>query len=153
MLFSSLLIVFFVAIDQVSKYFIEDFFLRQSEIQTLDLIPGLIEFRYSQNTGIAFSLFNNQADLLTVINTIVIGIILFFFYKQKHNSELSKLGYILIIAGGLGNLLDRYFRSYVVDFINPTFMDFAIFNIADCFLNIGVVLIVWEMLFNAKQRA
>jgi signal peptidase II len=153
MLLSSLLIVFLVAVDQISKFFVEDFFLKQSELQAFDLIPGFIECRYSQNTGIAFSLFDNQADLLTLINTVVIAAIIFFFYKSQQKLNISKLGYIFIIGGGLGNLIDRYFRSYVVDFINPTFVDFAIFNLADCFLNIGVLLIIWEMLFNASKRA
>ena len=67
--------------------------------------------------------------------------------------KLEKIAFVFIIAGGFGNLLDRYLKGYVVDFINPLFIDFAIFNVADIFLNIGVFLIIIEVLFARKSRA
>ncbi len=142
-----ILILSLIALDQYSKYWIES-----SGISQIDLMPGFIELKYSQNTGIAFSLFDNHPLILTLLNSLIILIFIIYFIKN-HSHLLSKnLPAILIIAGGLGNLIDRYTKGYVIDFINPTFIDFAIFNLADCFLNIGVFLLVLEYGFNAKSR-
>ena len=89
---------------------------------------------------------------MTVINSVIIVTFLVFFLKNHHESLFANLPSILIIAGGLGNLIDRYIKGYVVDFINPSFIDFAIFNLADTFLNIGVALFIMEIIFNAKPR-
>ncbi len=147
MFVSFFLISIFVCLDQYSKFLVE------TKYQVpFDLIPGFIELRYSQNTGIAFSLFDSYPLLLTVINSVIIVTFLVFFLKNHHESLFANLPSILIIAGGLGNLIDRYIKGYVVDFINPSFIDFAIFNLADTFLNIGVALFIMEIIFNAKPR-
>jgi signal peptidase II len=115
-------------------------------------MPGFIELKYSQNTGIAFSLFDNHPLILTLLNSLIILIFIIYFIKNHSHLLFKNLPAILIIAGGLGNLIDRYTKGYVIDFINPTFIDFAIFNLADCFLNMGVFLLVLEYGFNAKSR-
>lgn len=142
-----ILILSLIALDQYSKYWIES-----SGASQIDLIPGFIELKYSQNTGIAFSLFDNHPLVLTLVNSLIILIFIIYFIKSQSHLLSKNLPAILIIAGGLGNLIDRYTKGYVIDFINPTFIDFAIFNLADCFLNIGVFLLVLEYGFNAKSR-
>lgn len=142
-----ILILSLIALDQYSKYWIES-----SGVSQIDLIPGFIELKYSQNTGIAFSLFDNHPLVLTLVNSLIILIFIIYFIKSQSHLLSKNLPAILIIAGGLGNLIDRYTKGYVIDFINPTFIDFAIFNLADCFLNIGVFLLVLEYGFNAKSR-
>lgn len=148
MIISFTLILILLGVDQYSKFLVEDSFQ-----EPIDLITGFLEIHYSQNTGIAFSLFENFPLVLTIINTIIIMVFIIFFVKNHSSSILINLPAILIIAGGLGNLLDRYIKGYVVDFINPTFIDFAIFNLADCFLNIGVFLLIMEIVFNAKRKS
>lgn len=147
MYISLILILSLIALDQYSKYWIES-----SGISQIDLIPGFIELKYSQNTGVAFSLFDNHPLILTIVNSLIIVVFIIYFIKNYSPSIYKNLPAILIIAGGLGNLIDRYTKGYVIDFINPTFVDFAIFNLADCFLNIGVFLLVLEYGFNAKSR-
>ena len=147
MYISLILILSLIALDQYTKYWIES-----SGISQIDLIPGFIELKYSQNTGVAFSLFDNHPLILTIVNSLIIVVFIIYFIKNYSPSIYKNLPAILIIAGGLGNLIDRYTKGYVIDFINPTFVDFAIFNLADCFLNIGVFLLVLEYGFNAKSR-
>jgi signal peptidase II len=144
---SFLLVSILIGIDQYSKFIVETKFQ-----ESFDLIPSLIEIRYSQNTGIAFSLFESYPLFLTILNTIIILGFVIFFVKIHSASFWVNLPALLIIAGGMGNLIDRYLKGYVVDFINPTFINFAIFNLADCFLNIGVFLFILEIIFNAKKR-
>lgn len=147
MFLSFSIVLALVGLDQYSKAWVE---ARQDQV--FDMIPGFIELRYSQNTGIAFSLLEDYPEALTIINTLIVLILVIYLLRSKSYSLMQHLPYLFIIAGGIGNLIDRYTKSYVVDFINPTFIDFAIFNLADCFLNIGVMLLILEVLFNARRK-
>ncbi|MDA0771697.1 MAG: signal peptidase II [Cyanobacteria bacterium] len=112
----------------------------------MEVIPGILELHYAENTGIAFSLFNDMPMLLIWINCLIIlGLIAWVIKNKKLD-----LGFALIIAGGLGNLIDRFFYGYVVDFINPLFIDFAVFNVSDIALNLGVVALLVESFQNKK---
>lgn len=106
----------------------------------IEFLPGLLEFNYAENTGIAFSLFNDMPLLLTVLNSLIITVLILWVIQK---GKLG-LGFALIIAGGLGNLIDRFIYGYVIDFINPLFVDFAIFNISDIALNLGVLVLIIE---------
>lgn len=128
--------LFIVAIDQIAKFLVRENFDQQS---SYELIPGIIELTFSKNTGIAFSLFNSQPLLLTIIVTVInIALIYYVFF---HSSE-NNISFGFIIGGALSNLIDRYIFGYVTDFINPVFVDFAIFNLADASLNIGAFLLI-----------
>ena len=128
--------LFIVTIDQIAKFLVRENFDQQS---SYELIPGIIELTFSKNTGIAFSLFNSQPLLLTIIVTVInIALIYYVFF---HSSE-NNISFGFIIGGALSNLIDRYIFGYVTDFINPVFVDFAIFNLADASLNIGAFLLI-----------
>ncbi|MDD9898332.1 MAG: signal peptidase II [Candidatus Melainabacteria bacterium] len=114
----------------------------------VEILPGVLEFRYAENTGIAFSLLNDMPMLLTLVNSLIVLALIYWAWSQKQFG----LGMILIIAGGLGNLIDRFLYGYVVDFINPLFIDFAVFNISDIALNIGVAIIIWESISESLSR-
>lgn len=149
MLRSFALILALISLDQYSKYWVES-----NLGQPLNLIPGFIELRYSQNTGIAFSLLEDFPLILTILNSLIVLIIVFYFIKEYvklHGFKYFAL--LLLISGGIGNLLDRFTKGYIVDFINPTFIDFAIFNLADSFLNIGVFLLILDILFSKGDKA
>ena len=147
MIVSLVLIFVLISLDQYSKYLVETHWQ-----EGFDLIPGLIGIQYSQNTGIAFSLFENYPIILTILNSITIVAFLVYFVRNHQESVLGNLPAILIIAGGMGNILDRYTKSYVVDFINPLFVDFAIFNLADVFLNIGIFLLIFNTVFRINNE-
>lgn len=124
-------------LDRVSKILVEIYL---KPIGATQLISGAFELRYAQNTGMAFSLFNDRPYWLLCLISIILGIIIFTSIKTK---KLS-LSMAFILAGGLANLTDRFLYGYVIDFINPIFMDFAIFNLADISLNIGVLILFIE---------
>ncbi len=131
-----------IAIDQVSKFWVIANLKGQAAIA---LIPGILELSYAENTGIAFSMFNDRPELLLMFNSVVILVLLGWAIKTQH----LNLGLSFIVAGGLGNLLDRFIHGYVIDFINPLFVNFAVFNLADVALNIGVLLLI---IGNVKAR-
>lgn len=135
-----------VFLDQCSK-FIAFKFMKGTE--AINAMSGVFEFRYSENTGIAFSLLQDHPEILTVVNSLILIFIVFTALK----SSKLRLGYAFIIGGAIGNLIDRFMHGFVIDFINPTFINFAIFNVADVALNIGVVVLLIEMMLDKEAKA
>lgn len=109
----------------------------------IPVIDGVVRFRYVENTGMAFGWLSGRLTLLIVATVILICALLFyFFYAYKASSATTRIALAMIIAGGLGNLYDRVFVGYVVDYVEPLFVNFAVFNLADALVNVGCVLLV-----------
>ncbi len=121
--------VVLVFIDLVSKFY----FMYNS----LDF--GFFSLNYSANTGIAFGFFKGFNLLFVVLSFIIIGTI-FYYYNNIKNSQYA---FDLILAGAFGNLINRIFYGHVIDFIDFKF--WPIFNFADVFVVIGVILFIWGM--------
>ena len=121
-----------IILDQITKYFLTD------------VHYGLIN--YTTNTGAGFSILQGQTTLLIIITFLVLGLIL--YYKKKEPEHWLPLSFIF--AGAIGNLIDRLYFGYVRDFIDLKF--WPIFNIADSFMVIGVILIIY-MSLRANRRS
>lgn len=138
---SSILILALVLLDQLSKFWAREYL---KPIIRTDFIPSFLEFKYAENTGMAFSFLASQPFILTILISIINLGLLFYFLKEVQ----PPLFLIFIFAGAFSNLLDRYFFGFVTDFINPTFINFAIFNLADVFLNIGLAFYILDTIFS-----
>ena len=138
---SSILILFLVLIDQLSKLWARE---SLKPIIRADFIPSFLEFKYAENTGMAFSFLASHPLILTILISIINLGILFYFLKEAQ----PPLFLIFIFAGAFSNLLDRYIFGFVTDFINPIFMNFAIFNLADVFLNLGLAFYILDTIFS-----
>ena len=112
------------------------------------VLPGILQFRYVENTGAAFSLFSDKTQLLSVFTAavLVVGFVLIFTKKIK--SKLMLTSVVMLMGGGLGNLIDRVFRHFVVDYIEVLFVDFAVFNFADCFVTVGEFILIGYMVYD-----
>ena len=150
-----ILIALLAGFDQLSKYLVEQHLpLHQSE----PFIP-MISFYRTYNEGIAFSLLrfiDNQ--ILSVLIIVVILFVLWMWYQTRPERLYSQLGYIFILAGAIGNLIDRIALGHVIDFIqfHTQSWSFAIFNLADSFVTVGAMLIILDELIqmiNSKQGA
>ncbi len=123
-------------IDQLTKYWVmKTFFLGQ----TLPLLPGIFHFTYVTNTGAAFSLLSGKVEWLRWLS---LGVILVLIATASFGPVLSlweQLGYGLILSGAMGNGIDRFLLGYVVDFLDVHLINFAVFNMADSFISIGIV--------------
>ena len=109
------------------------------------VIKGLFKWTYVQNKGVAFGIFQNMIPVIVAVSIIaVIGIILYLHKKKEEHSNWARFGLLFIVGGALGNLYDRVFRGFVVDFFDFYGIWNAIFNVADIAINIGMVLIVIE---------
>ena len=117
------------------------------------LWPGVIGFRYAQNTGMAFSfLAGHQLVLLTLAAVMaVISLLIVIFYRQLGAG--LRAGLTLIAAGGIGNIIDRLVYGHVVDFMEFLFIDFAIFNMADVFITIGAAAVIFTLLTGRYESA
>lgn len=131
-----------VCLDRLTKIFFSHILsLGESWV----VLRNVLHMTLVHNTGIAFGLFRNQGIVLIIIPVIMIALLLYNFYHYKYNNEkLSRLYIVavsLIIAGAIGNLIDRILYGYVIDFIDLRI--WPVFNIADSAITIGAVLLLW----------
>ena len=136
-----------VGADQLTKYLVVENIPLYGSV---DAVPGLFHLTYVQNTGAAFSSFQGMQWLFLLIFALfTAGIIWEFSKKRWPFKTVERWLIVAIYAGGLGNMIDRVRLGYVVDMIAVDFMEFAVFNVADCFITCGCVLLIAHMvLFN-----
>ena len=115
------------------------------------LIPGVIELKYTENTGAAFSILSGHSWLLGVISLAVI-ISAFLLLRGKKAAPLMKAGLMMMLGGAAGNMIDRFVTGFVPDMINVLFADFAIFNVADMCLCTGCALAAISLLTGGKKK-
>lgn len=108
----------------------------------MELIPGVIRLRYAENTGAAFSLFSGNPWVLAGITSVLMIGILLYILLSKQATPFMRMSLMVVLAGGLGNLYDRFVYGMVIDYLEPLFVHFAIFNLADVFVTVGMVLFV-----------
>lgn len=140
-----LLCVVLIVTDQVIKWFTVE---KLSTIDTFAIIENVFHLTYVENRGAAFGMFQNATILLAVVTVIEIGIILYFFIKKTNTKMwLCRLSLTMIIAGAVGNLIDRVFRGFVVDMFDFRLINFYVFNFADACICVGVALLAYHILF------
>tara|TARA_Y100001978_G_C23567191_1_gene372258 strand:- start:313 stop:762 length:450 start_codon:yes stop_codon:yes gene_type:complete len=130
------LITFFCLLDQLSKIYIN---YNYHKLLNKDLVIFTIEF--VRNYGAAFNIFSGSRIFLSLIS-VISSIILSYFIFISENKLINKYGLSFILAGSIGNGIDRIFYGYVIDFIKIKIIDFPVFNIADIVINVGVLILI-----------
>lgn len=142
-LYYALFTAFIVAVDQLAKYLTVLYIPLFEEIP---LLPGLLRLTHVQNTGAAFSSFEGQQGLFVLIFLIFTGLIFFEYFKKPLGFlPFERWCIAAVYGGGLANMLDRVRFGYVVDMLETTFMDFPVFNVADCFITCGCILMMLHL--------
>ena len=139
-----LIVVFLVVIDQLVKWWV------RASIplgQSIPFIPYLMDLAYVQNTGAAFSVFSRHTWLLTLISLAGSVLLAILLWKKYFPGWVGKLSLSLVLAGAVGNLIDRAFIGYVTDMFQTTFIHLAVFNVADICVVVGGFLLVFYVLF------
>ena len=138
-----------VVADQLSKLWVVQSIPLYTSVEA---IPGLFHLTYVQNTGAAFSSFQGMQWLFAVIFVIFTAAVVWEFSKKRLPfTTFDRWCIALVYAGGLGNMIDRVRLSYVVDMICVDFMEFPVFNVADCFITCGCIALIISLVFFNKD--
>ena len=144
-----LLSALIVGLDQWLKFWIVAN-LELGEVQ--NLIPNILSLTYIQNTGAAWSILEGQMVFFTIITTIAGIVVTYLLIRYRQENKFLTIGLALVLAGAIGNFIDRVRLNYVVDMFQTDFMNFPIFNVADMSLVIGVGLIFIYTLFDEQMK-
>lgn len=148
-----LIIFFLILIDQIVKILCLKYL---KPIDSFKIIEDFFHLSYVENKGAAFGIFQG-ARYIFIFLTVAVLIFCFNYYKKIPKSKfemVSKISFILIISGAIGNLIDRAFRGYVIDMFHFIFWgnSFAVFNIADIFVVLGTVLFALVIIFSEPKK-
>ena len=116
-----------------------------TQVDTIPLIQNVLHFTYVENRGAAFGIMQGKVNILLIVTGIFLAGMLIAVLAKKIEGNFRIWSYCLVIAGGIGNLIDRAFRGFVVDYIDFRLIDFPVFNLADCCVCVGVfALLLYE---------
>ena len=146
------IVVVWLVLDQVSKLFFNGSYHAGQVIS--DPILGIFRFHLVYNTGGAWSIFSGATWALGAFSLVVcIAFTAYLALTPQHPNTGELIGISLAVAGGIGNAIDRFTLGFVVDFIEPTFIDFPIFNIADIGVTCGIILFIVSLLIHERTEA
>ena len=138
-----IMIVLIIIFDRVTKYFAVKN-LYGGDI--VNFIPGVVQFRYAENTGMAFSMLSGARWVFVALTFAVCVGAFYYLFSNKCKSLWLYWSIGVVVSGGIGNLIDRARFGYVVDFIDLQFMDFAVFNFADILVTVGAFALMFYVI-------
>lgn len=148
---SIVLAVILIAFDQFTKWLAVT---RLKGQEAFVLIEGVFELDYLENRGVAFGMFQNQRWPILIFGAIFMLIIIFIIFRLPEGKKYNILQILLvcIVAGGIGNMIDRFFLGYVVDFFSFVLINYPIFNVADCYVVCATIGLFIMFLFVFKDE-
>ncbi len=151
-IFSFFVVFFLVAIDQFTKKIV---MLNIPEDGDITVINKVFKIVYAKNTGAAWGIFRNSTVFLSVLSAVLMILFIILFFRLdwsiKRQRPLMVIG-IFVVSGAIGNLIDRIFLKYVVDFLYFELIDFPVFNVADCYITVSMIVLAVLMLFYYKEE-
>ncbi len=144
-----IIIIAAIGLDQMTKYLAASYL---KPIATFPIIKNVLHLTYSENTGAAFSILRGRQVFLIAITILAMLFMVGYLYKwsQSDGQMWQKICFSLVVGGGIGNLIDRVRMGYVVDFIDFRWINFAIFNVADSFIVVGVIALMTLIVFRPQ---
>ena len=146
-----LLCVLLIAADQATKLLAV---ARLKDQAPFVLLPGVLELRYLENRGAAFGILQGQKIFLVLFTGLLSALIIYFYFRVPEGKRHLpvRIFLIMLFSGAIGNFIDRCSLDYVIDFIYFKLIDFPIFNVADCYVTIAVILFAIAILFVYKEE-
>ncbi|MDI6758664.1 MAG: signal peptidase II [Candidatus Omnitrophota bacterium] len=141
-----ILVLIILSLDQLTKFIVtQNLYLNQS----LPVVKGIFHISLIHNRGAAFGILKNQAPVFFIVTAIFAIILICFDLSKNSLKKVYSISLSLILAGALGNLIDRLFFGYVIDFLD--FRIWPVFNIADSAITIGAIMLGWLILKDSKD--
>ncbi len=139
-------VIILIIIDQIIKFFIAKYY-----INDIIIINNFLKLTYLTNTGAALGILSNNMIFLIIISILLIWYVLKEIIKSSN--KLNKVSLLLILSGALGNLIDRIFRGYVIDYISFTLLnrEMPIFNFADILITFGILILLYIIIKEGKH--
>ena len=131
-----------IFLDQITKW-LAVIFLQGNP--SVSVIPWFIQFSYLENRGAAWGMFADNRWVFMTVSTVAIIAVCVYMFVKRPKSKLLCVSLAFIVGGGIGNMIDRVLLGFVVDFLEFTFMDFPVFNVADSFVCIGAAMLMLYM--------
>ncbi|MBP5623535.1 MAG: signal peptidase II [Lachnospiraceae bacterium] len=140
-----------IFIDQVSKYWIV---ANLKGKENIVLIKKVFELEYVENDGAAFSSFSGKQVFLLILTVVILSFVIFEFIRIPEGKKYIplRITFMLLVAGAIGNMIDRVKQGYVVDFFYFVPINFPRFNVADIFITVAAIMIGWVFIFIYKEE-
>lgn len=139
-----------VILDQITKFWARTVLINKDII----VADGIFRFHYLENTGAAFGIFKDKVFIFVLLTLIVLAFIGFYYGRLPQGKRYLPLHvlFIMLFSGAMGNLIDRIFHGYVVDFMYFELIDFPVFNLADCYVTFSALFLIVLFLFFYKEE-
>lgn len=141
----SILLIF---ADQIIKFLTVKYLAPSGSIV---ILKNILSLTYVENRGAAFGILQDGRWFFIIVTIVILSVLTYYLKRHQGRGRLFNFSISLIYAGAIGNFIDRLFKGYVVDMIHATFIDFPVFNFADCLIVVGVILLYVYILFFDKE--
>ena len=144
-------VVILILLDQGTKFWA---LASLKPIHNMTLVEGFMDLTFVENRGVAFGMFSGQRWFILLLTGIIAAGLIWFYKAMPKKKEYFPLrvSLVMVLSGAMGNIIDRLFRGYVVDFFEFTFFEWPVFNVADIYVVVGVTLLALMILFVVKDE-
>ena len=148
-MYSVIAMVILVTVDQIIKLFVDRYL---KPVGSVTVINNVLQLSYYENDGAMMGLMSGKTVVMTVLALICLGVISFVIFSGKIKFGVDYCCIVLMMSGGFGNIIDRVIRGYVIDYIEVLFIDFYIFNFADCLVTVAAVLLIINQIYETVKE-
>ncbi|WP_317855952.1 signal peptidase II [Chakrabartyella piscis] len=140
-----------IGVDQWTKYLA---LVELKPVGNIVFVQGFMDFTFVENRGVAFGMFSGQRWFILLLTSIITLVLVYYYIKLPKTKEYKPVRFamVLVFAGAIGNIIDRMRLGYVVDFFEFTFFEWPVFNMADIYVVVGVILLSFLILFVIKDE-
>ena len=143
------LLIGFVVVDLVIKWLVQQYL---APVGTISVIDGVFDLTYVQNTGMAWGLLGQRSTLLSVVVGCILLAMLLYLFLTKEKHVFWHICFAMIVGGGAGNLIDRLMHGFVTDYFRFLFIEFPVFNFADCLIVVGCFALIGYLLVDVVRE-
>lgn len=141
---SLFVIVILIGIDQIIKYVVD---LKLKNAPAVVVIDKVLQFNYLENDGAMMGFMGGKTVVMTVLAALCLIVMLAVVFTGLIKDPIDFWCSVFMLAGGMGNIIDRVFRGYVIDYIEVLFVDFYIFNFADCLITVAAFALIFYQIY------